>query len=536
MSVLMLNPAYQHTLSVAGLTRPEAFLRLSGEITAGHPDRHVRRLHIPDGTSQLPVYLKREHRCRWRDRWRNFTAGFGFVSRSVREWKTLCELQKLDVGCAEPLAAGEDAVGQAFLLLRQVPDAVELRYCLDALRSDDRAALLEDLGRALARLHATGYCHFDLYSKHVLVYTQSVSLNRSFVLLDWQRSFRMRSLPWNYRQRDLACLGATLPKVSYSLFQRTLLVSYLDTCRREDQRCRPGQRHVAEQIKVAIQRLARRRNIRELCQPPLPSDAQNLIWLQGEALCVTRRFVALCRGSIPVDFQPYQSTTQQSAGAATLSLLGRELSNSIHEQHHSWLNWPCRLTGRRKTAPGLHDAATLFRLERFHVAVPELLAFGQQAAGFGRLVSFLLTQPQAHARRLQQWLGSVAGSTLESRSWRRKVLASAGETVRQIHSADCVLGRHAQLVFLDDDKAQPRVGVDSVAGMRPYRRVSLAARHADLRRLLVEFRDECSATDKLRFLLSYLRARRLTPSAKRIIRLLMVPAPRSRSRLMAGRT
>jgi len=59
---------------------------------------------------------------------------------------------------------------------------------------------------ALGHLHAAGFAHGDLYSKHVLV-----RAGPRFCFLDWQRARLWKKVPIAIRQMDLATLDATMP-------------------------------------------------------------------------------------------------------------------------------------------------------------------------------------------------------------------------------------------------------------------------------------------------------------------------------------
>src|SRR5262249_44386493 len=145
-------------------------------------------------------------RVRWHDRLANFWAGFGFGSKSWRELATDRMLEQAGIRRPEVIAAGETS-GQAFLLLRVVPDEVALRSCLEK-ETDPliRRRLARKLGQELARMHAAGIDHPDLVSKHVLVQPETME----FCFLDWQRSRRHQRMSWSRRCRDLAALDATL--------------------------------------------------------------------------------------------------------------------------------------------------------------------------------------------------------------------------------------------------------------------------------------------------------------------------------------
>src|SRR5262249_28692620 len=159
-------PRYREQLERLELRTPDDFLALSGMILCGHPDRHVSRLTFGKGGAAFHAFLKREHRTRWRDRLANAWGGFGFTSQSYREYRLLGQLTAAGVGCPEPIAAGEDGQGRAFLLLREVAGGRDLRAFLaePGLMSEGKRAVARRLGNALARMHAAGFDHPDLYS------------------------------------------------------------------------------------------------------------------------------------------------------------------------------------------------------------------------------------------------------------------------------------------------------------------------------------------------------------------------------------
>src|SRR5262245_58694090 len=76
------------------LVEADDFLRLRAVIVSGHPGRQVGRLTLGEGDEARVVYLKREGQIRWTTRLANFLAGFGWVSRSVREAGVLEALER----------------------------------------------------------------------------------------------------------------------------------------------------------------------------------------------------------------------------------------------------------------------------------------------------------------------------------------------------------------------------------------------------------------------------------------------------------
>src|SRR5437868_1101915 len=153
MAFLDINPRYRDFLERNRLTETESLLALPAVIVSGHPDRQVGQVEVGQGPETLRAYLKREHRIPWKCRLANAWAGFGLVSNSRREARILQAMRCSDIGCPEWIAVGEDDKGQAFLLVRALENAVDLRTLLgnDAgLPSRRRRDLARQLGSALA--------------------------------------------------------------------------------------------------------------------------------------------------------------------------------------------------------------------------------------------------------------------------------------------------------------------------------------------------------------------------------------------------
>ena len=493
MAVLDVNPACRAALAGLGLVTAGDFLRLSGVIYSGHPDRHVVRVTLGAGPAALTTFLKKEHRVPWRDRLAGAWAGFGPVSKSRREFAVLSAMRRCGIGCPEPLAAGEDG-GRAFLLLRAALGGQDLRAFLreHADRAEVRRAVARQLGAELARIHTARFDHPDLYSKHVLVRLVGDGRRARFHFLDWQRSRRRRRLSWSRRWRDLAALDATLAdELAGPRDRLACLRSYLRHCREAGTEGVPGLMPAARAIRARAAGLLRRRRIRELRRPPLPSGTQNLVWVDGEALCLTREFLDAVHG------RPPDYLREASAGGVAQVRHSRVpvpgpgwalLVRRSAARPWRWL-W-ARVRGRRLVSPELEQAGILFLLQRHGVTTPTLLAVGQRPARLWRMHSFLLTQP-LQATGLRAWLA-------ERPARRRQVLRAAGDVLRRMHEAGCYLaGCSAEemgaLFQVQVDGARVRVVLGSVAGLRKRHRPSRRLARQDLRRLRAVVRQSTGA-------------------------------------------
>src|SRR5262249_13537604 len=158
-----------------------------------------------------------------------------------------------------------------------VPRAVSLPQWLREKRAArQRRQLASALGQMLARLHARGVTHGDLYARHVLV-----DVDGRIVLIDWQRSGRATA---GQRRRDLAAVHATLDESLVSRRERLVCVrTYLGRQRATS--------YQLSAISRQAHRLLSRRHVREKRQST-PAE-QAWLCLDGEALCVTPRMMQL---------------------------------------------------------------------------------------------------------------------------------------------------------------------------------------------------------------------------------------------------
>jgi hypothetical protein len=185
----------------------------------------------------------------------------------------------------------------------------------------------------------------------------------------------------------------------------------------------------------------------------------------------------------------------------------------------SWLwHW---LRGRSWVSPELEQAATLFRLERYGIPLPRLLAVGQRREKPWQTESFILTEPAPCRTRLMEWLACRKGRRLTRVELRqlRQVLQQAGAVLARIHETGTVLDPSCKPGLLFDleinPPQQPRVVLADAEGLCRCRKASSGRALEDLRKIHAGIASLYSKTDALRLLLGYLDLPRLTPAAKK---------------------
>lgn len=128
----------------------------------------------------------------------------------VRELENLDWLAERLFRAPQPLAAGYVVrgarMGFQFLLMGRMEDVRSLDSALDVAEPRERAELLDELAREVARLHALRFVHHDLYMRNVLVRPPHVGPGdpRRLCFVDAWRGGPF--YPWRGPAFDLGCL------------------------------------------------------------------------------------------------------------------------------------------------------------------------------------------------------------------------------------------------------------------------------------------------------------------------------------------
>ncbi|MBI2804727.1 MAG: hypothetical protein HYX68_07055 [Planctomycetes bacterium] len=410
-------PRYASLFRRVGRDSAASFLAWTGVLVNQHRHRQVEQVGLANELPSLLAprpgeegrtdrfFIKKEYAVTWRDRLRNAWHGFGWCATSVREGAILQALREAGIGCPDVAALGEQGRA-AFVVLSDESARAELRAILPTLSPLDQGRLAEALGRELARMHDAGFEHPDLFAKHILVSPDPHSLR--FCILDWQRGRRRRVVRWSVRCRDLALLDATLHvALASDLLRLRCLRAY---CRATKSEAPPLAR-LALEIRRRSEHLGRSRSIREVGGLAIPKKDQQFVPLCEGRLLVVRSFLDRAVEE-KVAWLSRLMETNPVTGACCLNLGEQILEVEIHGVSQPPMP---------RSMPVL--AHTLFRLQRFGVPAPRLLAVGYPAGGAFVLVESRRTMP------LEQALAKAGLGR------RRRMMRQAGRLVRLIHDA-----------------------------------------------------------------------------------------------------
>jgi tRNA A-37 threonylcarbamoyl transferase component Bud32 len=448
---LTVNPAFAPLFAQAGLKYAAGFLNLPGEVVSGHADRHVARIEIPGAPHAL--YLKRQHVVGPRERLRNRLAGFGWVSRCEREAVVLQQLEAEKLPAPRWAAFGTHE-GRAFLLVEEVPGAIDLRRVLAGAPSPvRRCELATRLGATLAAVHAAGFATPDLSAKHVLVNPETLAI----AFLDWQSATRHAAVSESARADALGALSASLTGALDAPDEwMGVLTAYRKGSAVDPQ--------FAAAVARAGDRHAKRRSVRDQLQPAI--NSQRLVWLAGEAVCAIPDVAAVWpRPAIAPPFYgfgPDGSSRIRFAGRDAVLIRG--CSSAPFGRFRAWLRAvPWR-------SPGVTAGRVLFHLERYGVPASRLLAFGQRFVS-GVSAEWFAMYEAPPGVPLWKWRWTAPSAE------RRAVFDSAAQCLQKLHDSGCVLTDPKTALAVCAGHAS----IGDPRAVRIVRRVSDSARRSDLR-------------------------------------------------------
>ncbi len=218
-----IDPDYRDLLAVHGLDSLEGALateqgqRLDKAGLESWRQRWRLELRHPDRGTQT-LYLKRFVAPPIARQWQRWWEGSPAHSTAHVEWHSSRLLAGCGIPAARAVALGERMIAgrelASYVILQEVAGESLERIAarLPESRPPAGRQSVEALARFVARFHAAGFAHRDLYLSHVfLLRGRSGEEWSDYVLIDLQRVFRPRWRARRWRVKDLAALACSTP-------------------------------------------------------------------------------------------------------------------------------------------------------------------------------------------------------------------------------------------------------------------------------------------------------------------------------------
>ena len=212
----------------ARAAEPEALL---GELSAARPAAWMRRIPKretfawPDAGAALVA--KRFVGDPEGARWRALAWWTPRRSPARREAENLRALRAAGFPVPRAIAWLEDSdpAGRSALLMERVPHEANLREAVERAPRDAARAWLRPLAELVARLHAAGWYHRDLYLHHFVLASEPGS-PLQLALLDLGRARNERSPRRRWFVKDLAALQLSTPAAVAARTRLRFVVEY----------------------------------------------------------------------------------------------------------------------------------------------------------------------------------------------------------------------------------------------------------------------------------------------------------------------
>ena len=239
---IRIDPAYRAALAACRLTQVQNILsRVEGRVAAWSRTTDTTFVAGPPG--QPGFYVKRYFYPTWRKRLRTtFRGTFFGTHRGRAEYRALSNMRALGIAAVRPVAYGSRRIGHfvtaCFLITEEVPDACNMTTFAGDVRAgrrllppERRGAMVRRLAEQVARMHAAGFSHGQLFWRNILA-RQCPDGAPEFFFLDAQpRSWRQFGSNSNWWQRELAHLTVSALPFTTATERLRFLLHYFDAAR-----------------------------------------------------------------------------------------------------------------------------------------------------------------------------------------------------------------------------------------------------------------------------------------------------------------
>lgn len=465
---LVIAPGCRERSHRHGLASTTDFIDLPAVRIGGHRHRHVSRVGLPAGFSPPAEsersaagfseaawpgsFLKVETKIRISSRLHSFLLGHGFASASEREALNLDMASRYGLPAPSWIAYGEDG-RKGFVLIAEIPGAMPLSQAVR--RASHAVRVSAWLGRTLARMHALGVLHRDLFLKHVL-YDPERHLP---VFVDWQRARLIQAPRLEERLRDLGTLAWSLP--DHPLVARLIRICLKNYLKSSQRLPNPGEplpsaaifaARLAREMTDLDKRLGRRGSQTQ------PGQRRGHDWIvtprrgMGELAWTTNGIEVQPKVEQAIDWIDAHCGGLLKRGATRGVKWFRDETGRVRSglvwwrvtKMPTWKKWLLELTVGRRGArdrryPEWGLARQIFHLENLGIVVPRVLARGNcgRDKSDSSTIRFLVIQPVRKGMGLNLWLRR---SAFQRPGLRRKVFESMGRFLHALHGKGVLLG------------------------------------------------------------------------------------------------
>lgn len=471
------------------------------EVVKAAAHRRVYRVSLPADVIFIKHYPVFDWRCQLRQRWR--------VSKAQREWLMAQACADHQLPTIEPLAFGETARHDSFLVTREFP-AVTLDEFLEAHRADlDRSPALRShlatqLAALLARLHDAGVEHQDLHPGNVLAAGTLQQLR--LALIDLYAARLGPPLTWRRSVRNLLLFSLWFWPRTSRADRRRFLRSYL-LARQNWSNGRPPRRDDLNGLEARgwthyLHHWRRRDNrvFRSHRDQRVLSAGPNRAWVHR---CVSDSTAATWLASPDTPFeQPDAIVLKRSASAlvAEVSLpLASGHNRRVIYKRFLRKHWWQQVVDCLRLSPARRSWCNAWRLRDALLPTPKALLLIETTRFGLPNAAYLATEKVDGAVDLLSAYrqGDIAR--------RRRLVRQTARLLRSFHDHGL---SHRDLkaanVLAVPKSSGWKLQVIDLVGVQRYRKMRPWRCQRDLSRLAVSFANAASPADLLRFLKFYL--------------------------------
>ena len=257
---------YVELFASCGLTSLADMMSYTGRTQLDKPGlpRWRERLRMELGLAggrDVTLFMKRYRSPPLGAQLQRVAAGSARHGTAWIEWYWMSRLEADGLSAARPVAFGEAMRGgreRASAVVAEAAPGVALETWTRQRQDRCSRAVVNALATFVARFHALGYVHRDLYLSHVF-YDESVGPDGSFHLIDLQRVMRPTWFRRRWVVKDLAALNYSTPRrVATAADRVRFLRRYLDA-----PRLGGSGKRLARSIRAKTDRIARHDRRRE---------------------------------------------------------------------------------------------------------------------------------------------------------------------------------------------------------------------------------------------------------------------------------